>query len=106
VSVHILKDGDHWAKGDDGVADIGPEVSLIVGAFPLSSVGERLAGIAAGQDVDEGDGRPVHGGDIADVGHTEVASGQHRAGVLVDLGIPDHVAAVDLLHGKIKASIP
>jgi hypothetical protein len=72
VSVHVLKDGDHRAKGDDGVADIGPQVSLISGAFPLAGMAEGLARVAAGEDVDGGNGSPVHIRDVAEVGRGRV----------------------------------
>jgi hypothetical protein len=47
-------------------------VSLILFAFPLSSVAKWLAGIAAGDDINRLHLRPVHGGDVAKVWHVGV----------------------------------
>ncbi|ORL77813.1 hypothetical protein A5N75_08255 [Prescottella equi] len=44
-------------------------MSFIVGALSLSGGTERLAGVAASEDVDGRDGGPVDLGDIVEVRH-------------------------------------
>ena len=61
----VLEHG-HWgAKGRDGVADVGPEVSLVLLPQTPAGLAERLARVSARDDVDARDGRPVDGGDVA-----------------------------------------
>jgi len=47
-------------------------VSLIFLAFPESCLAERLAGIAARDDIHGLYLRPINGGDVADVGNVGV----------------------------------
>jgi hypothetical protein len=47
-------------------------VSLIFLAFPKSCLAKWLAGIAAGDDIDGLNLRPVHGCDVANVGNVGV----------------------------------
>jgi hypothetical protein len=67
-------------------------VSLILFAFPLSSVAKWLAGIAAGDDINRLHLRPVHGGDVAKVWHVRVQLLQHCAGCGLNLGVPSKVS--------------
>ena len=64
----VLEHG-HWgAKGRDGVADVGPEVSLVLLPQTPAGLAERLARVSARDDADARHGRPVHAGDVAQVG--------------------------------------
>jgi hypothetical protein len=80
----------HFAKGTQ---NMGPQVSLIVGALSLSGVTERLAGIAAGQNVDGLQGGEVHGGDVAEVQNVGEVVGEDAAGGFVVFDMPGDLAA-------------
>jgi hypothetical protein len=63
-------------------------VSLIIGAFPQAGVAERLAWVAACQYVDGLNGREVHLGYVAVVGHGRIVVGENAGGRLVVLDVP------------------
>ena len=48
-----------------GVPDVGPKVSLIISAFPVSCVAEWLAWVAARNDIDRLNLSPVDVGNVA-----------------------------------------
>ena len=101
MAVHVFKDGDHRAKGCNGVADVGPKVSLIVFPFPGAGVTEGLARIAARENVDRRNVVPIYCFDVAKVWHAYIVRCQNCVGVLVDLGIPRELAAIEILHSHI-----
>jgi hypothetical protein len=88
VSGDVLQDDESRSQRANGGGNVGPEVSLIGLSLPLSCVGERLAGVAAGEDVHGLDLRPVDDGDVAEVRHAGVVRGEDRAGGGLDLGVP------------------
>jgi hypothetical protein len=105
VSGDVLQDDESRSQRANGVADVGPEVPLIGFAFPLSCMGEGLAGVPAGQYVHRLHLRPVHGGDVAEVGDAGVVGRQHRAGRGVDLGVPGDLAAEHPAHGDVEPAV-
>ena len=72
---------------------MGPEVSVIVGAFPHAGVAEGLAGVAACQYVDGLNGREVHLGYVAVVGYVGGGGGKDAGRRLVVLVVPRDLAA-------------
>jgi hypothetical protein len=66
---------------------------------------ERLARVAAGQDVHGLHGGPVDGGDVAQVRHAGMVGGEHLARGGLDLRVPREVTAVDGLHGHVEAAV-
>jgi hypothetical protein len=72
-------------------------VSVIVFAFPLAGSTEWLAWVAARDDIDRLNLRPVHGGYVPKVWHAGVMGGQHFARSRLHLGVPGQVAA----HGHV-----
>ena len=105
MAVHIFKDGDHRAKGCDGVPDVRPKVSLIFFAFPAASVTERLARVAARENINRRHVGPVDCLNIAKVWHAWIVRCQNCAGVLVNFRIPDNVSVVEILHRHIKPAV-
>ena len=98
----VLEHG-HWgAKGRDGVADVGPEVSLVLLPQTPAGLAERLARVSARDDADARHGRPVDGGDVAQVGGVRVAVGEHLARALVDVGHPYGAGAEHLLGSAVE----
>ena len=85
----------------NGVPDVGPQVSFIVFAFPHACVTERLAGVAAGDDIHGFDLRPIHLCDVAQVGHAWVVGFHDLAGRRLNFGVPSQVAA----YGQIQAAV-
>jgi len=84
---------DHNQSGSeliDGVGHLRPQAAAGVGADTgsLAGGGHVLAREPARQHVHRLDGRPVHGGDVAEVGHVGVAVGEDLAGARVDVGHP------------------
>lgn len=102
---HVLRNDQGGAQTRDGIGDVGPEVSFIVGAFPISGMREGLAGIAAGEDVHRLHGRPVHGGDVAVVGDVGPVVGKDRRRVLVELDVPRDARAVVGGDGDVEAAV-
>ena len=100
----VLEHG-HWgAKGRDGVADVGPEVSLVLLPQTPAGLAERLARVSAREDVDGLHGRPVDAGDVAQVGGVRVAVGEHLAGALVDVGHPYGAGVEHLFGGAVESA--
>ena len=80
---------DHWgAKDRDGVADVGPEVPIVILTQSSSGLTERLARVPAGDDVNGLDARPVNGGDIAEVGDAGCPMGEYPVCALIHVGDP------------------
>ena len=99
MPLDVLEHG-HWgAKGRDGVADVGPEVSLVLLPQTPPGLTERLARIPACDDVDGFDGGPVDAGDVAEVRDAWCAVGEDLACALVDVGHP-HGAGAEHLFGS------
>ena len=100
----VLEHG-HWgAKDRDGVADVGPEVSLVLLPQTPAGLAERLARVSARDDVDARDGRPVNAGDVAEVGGVRVAVGEHLAGALVDVGHPYGAGAEHMFGSAVESA--
>ncbi len=76
-----------------GIPDVGPQVSLIVLASPHPCVAERLAGVAARDDVHGLDGCPIHLRYVAEVGHAGVVGLHDAAGRWLHFGVPGQLAA-------------
>ena len=102
VSSDVLKYGEGRAQYRQSVADVGPQVPLVI--LPLAAAGhaERLARVPAGDDVDAGHGGPVDGGDVAQVGGVGESVREHLAGAGVDLGHPRGAGAESFLDGHIE----
>lgn len=85
--------------------------------FPQARTGARLESGAAscvanvlawettGEHVDGFDVGPVHGGDVAEVGHVWPVVGEHRARGWVDFAEPRGVAAEDGSGGHVEAAV-
>ena len=102
MPLDVLEHG-HWgAKGRDGVADVGPEVSLVLLPHASASLTERLTRVPARDDVNARHGRPVHAGDVAQVGGVRVAVGEHLARALVDVGHPYGAGAEHLFGSAVE----
>jgi len=80
VSGDVLQDDESRSQRANGIGHEGPEVPLIFGSLPLACVRERLAGVAAGEDVDGGNVGPVQGGDVAEVRYAGMVRGEDLAG--------------------------
>ena len=81
----------------NGISDIGPQVSLIVLAFPLASVAEWLAWIATCDDINRLNICPIDLGYVTQIGHAWVMGFHHLDGGWLHFGIPSQVAT----HGHI-----
>lgn len=101
VTSDVLQHRPAWSYCAKGVPNVGPQVSVIVLAFPLACGTERLAGVSARDHVNRLNRRPIHGGDIAQVGHAWIVGGEHLAGGWLNLGVPGQVAT----HGHVKAAV-
>jgi len=97
----VLQDDDSGSKNANTVGDVGEDCSLIVRAFPLPCMGERLAWKPGAQDVDRFDLVPVDRGQVAEVRHTGPMMVEHLRTVFVDLGVPGEGRAVMMLDGHI-----
>jgi hypothetical protein len=80
-------------------------VPVIGGSFPQAGDAERLAWVAAAQDIHGRDGGPVGDGDVAEVGHVGVVVGEDRGGARVGVGDPCEVSAEYLLYGHVEAAV-
>ena len=114
VSSDVLKH-DHWgAKDRDGVADVGPEVSLVLLPQALAGLTERLARVSASENVDGLDRRPVDAGDVTQVGDAGEAVLQYEGRVadqcalfvaLLNVGHPRGAGAEHFLNGAVEAAV-
>jgi len=71
-------------------------------------MGEGLARVAAGEDVDGlvvGQPREVDLGDVTEVGHAGVVGREHLHRCGLDVGDPREVAAHHGLHGDVEAAV-
>jgi hypothetical protein len=68
-------------------------MSLVILALPLSCVTERLAGIAASQDVNSWHCRPVNAADVSEVRYARMVRGHDLAGCGLNLGVPGERSA-------------
>ena len=80
-------------------------MALVLLAHASASLAERLTRVPAGDDVDARDGRPVDGGDVAQVGGVRVAVGEHFARALVDVGHPYGAGVEHLFGGAVQAAV-
>jgi hypothetical protein len=101
VASDVFQDCESWSHFANGSQDVGPEVSVIVGAFPQAGVAEWLAGVAACQHVDGLNGREVHLSYVAVVGHVGVVVGKDAGGRLVVLDVPRDLAAQHRADGHV-----
>lgn len=105
VSSDVLEYGEGGAKNGQRVADVGPQVALILLPQAPSGLTEWLARIPAGDDVHRFNGRPVDRRDVAQVGDAGVAVGEHLAGTLVNVGYPCGAGVEHLFDGQIQAAV-
>ena len=104
VSSDVLEYGEGGAKNGQCVADVGPEVPLVLLPQALAGLTERLARIPAGDDVHRLDGRPVDRRDVAQVRGVRESVGEHLACAGVDLGHPCGAGVEHLLDGPVEHS--
>ena len=102
VAADILEQHEGGAQNGQRVGHIGPEVALVLLAQASASLAERLARVSARDDVHARDGRPIHAGDVAQVGGVRVAVGEHLAGALVDVGHPYGAGAEHPFGGAVE----
>ena len=99
----VLKHDEPGPHNGERVTHVGPEVPVVVLPHAPASGAERLARVAARDDVDGCHVCPVDGGDVAQVGGVGESVGQHLAGAGVDLGHPCGRRAECVLDGHIEA---
>jgi hypothetical protein len=85
VASHVLQDDEAWSKRIDGSGNIGVEVSDIILALPSACMGEWLARIPAGEDVDRFDLRPVNFRYVAKIPNAGMQGFEYPAGCRFDL---------------------
>lgn len=74
-------------------------------SFAVTGVGKGLARISSGDDVHGWDGCPVHGCDVAVVGHVWVVVGENPAGCFVPFAVPSNFGIEDLTDGLIEPAV-
>jgi hypothetical protein len=84
---------------------MGPDVPGICGSLPFAGGAERLARVAAGDDVDRFHRAVVDGGEVPEVGHAGEAVGEDAGGAGVVVGGPGERAAEDVLCGHVQAAV-
>ncbi|GAA5056324.1 hypothetical protein GCM10023336_28960 [Streptomyces similanensis] len=101
----VLKERDSGSKNPKGTGNVRPEVSLIVSSFQLAGEAERLARVAADQDIDGLHGGPVDGGQVAEVGGVGVVVGEDARRAGVGVGHPREGPAEHLLYGHVQPAV-
>ena len=104
MAADILEQHEGGAQNGQRVGHIGPEVALVLLAHASASLTERLTRVPARDDVNARHGRPVDGGDVAQVGGVRVAVGEHLARALVDVGHPRGAGAEHLFGGAVESA--
>jgi hypothetical protein len=74
-------------------------------SFQVAGEGERLARVAAAQDVDGLDVLPAGSGEVSDVRHVGPVVGEDLVRAGVDVGHPRGGAAEDFLDGHVEAAV-
>ena len=106
VASDVLEDAQARTQDGDRLSDVRPQVPLVVRPCSLASVAERLARIAAGEHVDRLDLRPVHGRDVAEVGHVRPVVGEDRTRAGFDIGNPRERATKHGMNGQVQPAVP
>jgi len=89
----ILENSHSWSEGCDGFGEVGPEVSVIVCALSESGGAERLARVAASENVYGWDVCPVNEFNVAVVWYMRVVVGEDSACGMFVLDVPDRFRA-------------
>ena len=115
VPSDVLEDAQPRSKHRNPIRYVRPQVPPVGGAVALAGQAERLARIAAGEDVDPGHGVPVDLGDVAEVGDAGVVVGHDAGGglrrtrVLLGrrfvLAVPSKYAADDGLNTVLEPAV-
>jgi hypothetical protein len=71
-----------------GGGEVGPEVTCVGSTLPGAGKAERLAGVAAADEVDGFNVAPVDLRDVSEVRDVRPVLRQHPGRVRVDLGLP------------------
>jgi hypothetical protein len=84
---HVLDEDQARTELVNGVGHVRPEAGAGVGTHPgpLAGGADVLAREAPAEHVDRLDLRPVHGGDVAEVGSVGVAVSEHLARAGLDV---------------------
>ena len=104
VPADVLENDKRWTECGYGVGHVGPQVALILLPEASSGLAERLARVAASDDVHRLDGSPINGGDVAEVRDARESVGEHLARALVDLGHPCGAGTEHFLNGTVEHS--
>lgn len=104
-AAHVFEHDEPGAEDCDCSGDVIPEPPFVVGAGSPTGVGNGLAGEPGGEDVDRRDGRPVHGGDVAEVGDVRHPVGEDRGGPGVGVGDPHGLNVEHGGDGHIKPAV-
>jgi len=97
VASHVFQHDSIGSYCANGVPDVGPKVSLIIGAFPVACSAEWLAGVSTCDDVHRGHVTPVDFGYVPQVGDARVVGLHDFARGWLHLGVPGEFAT----HGQV-----
>lgn len=105
MAAHVLEDHELGPQETDGGGDMRPEVALIRDASTSARVRKWLTWVAAGEDVDGLDGRPVDLGDVAVVRDAGESVGEDLGRPLVELRHPGELGIEHLLNAHAQAAV-
>lgn len=105
VPADVLKHDEPGPHNGERVTHVGPEVPVVVLPHAPAGGAERLARIAAGDDVHRRDGGPVDAGDVAEIGGVRESLGEDFAGTGVDLRHPGGACVDDCFDAEVEASV-
>lgn len=105
VPADVLKHDEPGPHNGERVTHVGPEVPVVILPHAPASGAERLARVAAGDDVDARHRAPIDGGHVAEIGGVRESLGEDFAGAWVDLGYPGGRRAEHVAHGLVQAAV-
>ena len=105
VPSDVLEDAQPRSKHRNPIRYVRPHVPPVGGAVALAGQAERLARIAAGEDVDTRDRVPVHGRDVPEVRDAGPAVREDPRRRILHLAVPRHLAAEDRLHAHLETAV-
>lgn len=106
VACDVFQHDESGSKYANGVADMGPDVSLIVGSFALTGVTEWLARVAGGENVYGFHGGPVDGGEVVEVADVGPVVREHGRWRGFPFGVPgDAGVGEDGFDGEVEAAV-
>jgi hypothetical protein len=106
VAADVLQDCESRSHLANGSQDVRPQMSFIVGAFPIACMRKRLARVTRGQDVHPLNGPEIHASHVAIVRDVRPVMVENLRRCRIIFDMPRNGRAVMRGHRQIQAAVP